>query len=78
MLKLEPSEAERVLVALPYPNEAASLVTALDGLLRSGNSLAAQDLADNSVLRRRVGLSRSECMVLRDGAAQLESWRMHK
>jgi adenine-specific DNA-methyltransferase len=78
MLKLEPSEAERVLVALPYPKDTNDLVTELDGLLRGGNFPAAQDLADTSVLRRRLGLSKSECMVLRDAAAQLENWRMHK
>lgn len=78
MLKLEPSEAERVLVALPYPKDTIDLVAELDALLRRGNFPAAQDLADSSVLRRRLGLSKSECMVLRDAAGHLETWRMHK
>ncbi len=78
MLKLEPSEAERVLIALPYPRDAVGLVTELDSLLRKDNSVGAQDLADDSVLRRRLGLSKSECTVLRDAAGQLENWRMHK
>jgi adenine-specific DNA-methyltransferase len=78
MLKLEPSEAERVLIALPYPKDTNDLVAELDSLLRGDDSSAAQELADSSVLRRRLGLSKSECMVLRDGAAQLENWRMHK
>ncbi len=78
MLKLEPSEAESVVVALPYPKDASALVRQLDGLLRSGNFSAALDLADDSILRRRFGLSKSECTTLRDGARQLETWRMHK
>jgi hypothetical protein len=78
MLKLEPSEAERVLVAPPYPKDTIGLVTELDRLLRGGNFPAVKDLADTSVLRRRLGLSKSECMVLRDAAGQLEDWRMHK
>jgi len=78
MLKLEPSEAEKVLVALPYPKDARDLVKELDGLLRRNDFVAALDVADSSVLRRRLGLSKSECMVLRDAARQLETWRMHK
>jgi adenine-specific DNA-methyltransferase len=78
MLKLEPSEAERVLVALPYPQDAGGLVKEIDCFLRSGDFSAAQDLADNSVLRRRLGLSKSECVVLRDAADKLGNWRMHK
>ncbi len=78
MLKLEPSEAERVLIALPNPKDTSGLVTELDSLLRGDDSLAAQELADSFVLRRKVGLSRSECIVLRDAASQLENWRMHK
>ena len=78
MLKLEPSEAESVLVALPYPKDEAGLVSELDGFLRKADFLAALDLADSSVLRRRFGLSRSECLTLRDAARQLELWRMHK
>lgn len=78
MLKLEPSEAERVLVALPVPQDAAGLVKQLDCLLRAEDFLAAQSLADDSVLRRRIGLSKSECVVLRDAADKLGNWRMHK
>jgi len=78
MLKLEPSEAERVLVAVSQPQDAIGLVKELDRLLRTDNSPAAQDLADTSILRRRIGLSKSECAILRDAAGKLENWRMHK
>jgi len=78
MLKLEPSEAESVLIALPFPKDSARLVYELDCLLRGKNFSAAMDLADCSVLRRRFGLSNSECVTLRDAARQMETWRMHK
>jgi adenine-specific DNA-methyltransferase len=78
MLKLEPSEAENVLIALPYPKDSAKLVRELDCLLRRKDFSAAIDLADCSVLRSRFGLSNSECMTLRDAARQMETWRMHK
>jgi adenine-specific DNA-methyltransferase len=78
MLKLEPSEAESVLVALPRLEDAASLVRELDLLLRVGDRRAALELADSCVLRRRFGLSNSECLALRDAARQLETWRLHR
>jgi hypothetical protein len=78
MLKLEPSEAESVLVALPYPKDTVGLVKELDGSLRNNSISAALDLADSSILRRRLGLSKLECEMLRDAARQLEIWRMHK
>lgn len=78
MLKLEPSEAENVLVALPYPKDSTGLVNELDELLRKKDFVAAADLVDCCVLRRRFGLSNSECTTLRDAARQMETWRMHK
>lgn len=78
MLKLEPFEAENVLIPLPSPNDSASLVSQLDGLLRGNDSAAALELADTMILRRRFGLSKSECTTLCDAAKQLETWRMHK
>ena len=78
MLKLEPSEAERVLIALPDSESAAGLVNELDDLIRGGDSQAAQQLVDDSVLRRGLGLSKSECAILSGAAAQLGNWRMHK
>ena len=78
MLKLEPSEAENVSVALPYPKDSTRLVTELDSLLRKKDFSSAIDLADCLVLRRRFGLSNSECTTLRDAARRMETWRMHK
>ncbi len=78
MLKLEPSEAEKILVALPNPREAAGLVRELDNLVRQKQVDAATDLADSRILRRRLGLSATECLVLREAAAEMHRWRMHK
>jgi len=78
MLKLEPSEAEKVLVALPYPADAARLAEELDRSLRAGETEKALDIADCRILRRRFALSAVECARLRDAAAQLQAWRLHK
>jgi adenine-specific DNA methylase len=78
MLKLEPSEAERVLIPLPDRRDSPRLLSDLDGLLRHKNEEAASDLADRIVLRRRLGLSASECSALRGAAAEMQDWRMHK
>lgn len=78
MLKLEPSEAERVLIPLPSPREESRLVGKLDTLLRRMGEEAAANLVDLHVLRRRLGLSATECAVLRDAAGEMYRWRMHK
>jgi adenine-specific DNA-methyltransferase len=79
MLKLEPSEAERVLVALPQSRrEEGSLIRKLDALTRAEGNDAASDVTDHHVLRLGLGLSATECAVLRDGAAEMQRWRLHK
>lgn len=78
MLKLEPTEAEQVMVALPQKGELSDLSLELDRRLRDGDAWAAMDFVDTKVLRKRFGLSGAECLTLRDAAEQLESWRMHR
>ena len=78
MLKLEPSEAERVLIPLPDRRELPGLLSSLDGLTRGKDAEAATDLVDRIVLRRKLGLSASECVALRAAAAEMRNWRMHK
>lgn len=78
MLKLEPTEAESVFVALPYPKDSTRLARDLDALLRRREFSGANNLVDSSVLRARFGLSGAECATLRDAAKQMETWRMHK
>jgi adenine-specific DNA-methyltransferase len=78
MLKLEPSEAESVLIALPSPSEAAALVQDTDKMLREKNHESATELLDRRVLRRRLGLSATECLLLREAAEDMRKWRLHQ
>jgi hypothetical protein len=78
MLKLEPTEAGKVLVALPHRCECADLLSALDKLIRAEDRQGAADLADRSILRRGLGLSATECVGLREAAGEMQRWRMHK
>ncbi|MCK4340630.1 MAG: N-6 DNA methylase [Phycisphaerae bacterium] len=77
MLKLEPTEAQRVVVpSYPANYEALrNLATELDSLQRSGAADTALDLADTMILRVGLGLSKKECRVLRDAADLLRRRR---
>lgn len=77
MLKLEPSEAERIRIALPLKSDLSTLRAEIEHHLRASNLTAALDLADRSILRRRFGLSLNECLTLRQAAKELAAWRMH-
>jgi hypothetical protein len=78
MLKLEPSEAERVLIPLPRSREETRVVRELDRLMRRMAEEPAIDFVDRHVLRRGLGLSTTECALLRDAADEMHRWRMHK
>jgi adenine-specific DNA-methyltransferase len=78
MLKLEPTEAENVLIPLPWPREAARLLRELDTASRRTREDDLTDLVDLHVLRRRLGLSGTECVRLREAAAEMYLWRMHR
>lgn len=77
MLKLEPTEAERVL--LPVWNEQTShlehLAREMDRLDRAGRSDEALSLADRVILREGLGLSATEVKRLRDAADDLRHRR---
>jgi adenine-specific DNA methylase len=66
MLKLEPTEAENVLVASPKVENDVLLALCedLDTLLRSGEHGAAQARADYVILQKGLGLSQSDCQIL--------------
>lgn len=78
MLKLEPSEASRVL--LPLPTGATvpvrELGELLDGLLRSRQAATAQRTADKVILQGQLGLTANECKLLTDATDQLVARRM--
>ena len=78
MLKLEPTEAERLLIALPKPGDIRRLMERTDFCLREVRAEEAKDLIDRHVLRARLGLSASECAMLADSAALLETWRLRR
>jgi len=76
MLKLEPSEAKRVGIAMPKAMPTKSEMDCLDNMLRVGEFEAALDYADEIVLMRGLGLTRQDCTILRQGYEQLHKWRM--
>jgi len=75
MLKLEPSEAEKVMLASPkqYPNNA--ITEKLDSLLRNSQVDNALDYADKEILVP-LGLTHNDCIALREGHNTLREWRM--
>ncbi|MCL4369957.1 MAG: SAM-dependent methyltransferase [Chloroflexi bacterium] len=77
MLKLEPTEAGRVAVALPDfgPGGLNSLAADLDALLRAGKPELARELADGIILRQGLGLSASDIQQLREGWLLLKGRR---
>lgn len=77
MLKLEPGEAEKVRLPLPQlaPERLEELARELDRLLRAGRAAEAEALADRTLLMDGLGLSRTDCALLREGAAGLRERR---
>ncbi|MGA9391759.1 MAG: N-6 DNA methylase [Candidatus Sulfotelmatobacter sp.] len=76
LFKLEPSEAKDVLVVRPRgPIFKKLAVQFASNPPMSPEQLS--DIADRFVLRRVLGLSQNECLLLRDSAGKIESWRKH-
>lgn len=80
MLKLEPTEAERVLVPNVRHTRGAfdDLAIELDGSLRAGSETEAQQRADDVILRRHLGLSSADCRLLAESAERLRDRRTGK
>jgi len=76
LLKLEPREAARVLIATP-PIEDDLLVT-LDPLIRNGQNLEVQASVDRAVLRNGLGLSERDCRTLREAIKVLRTRRLER
>ena len=77
MLKLEPTEAENVL--LPWPANQRGLLDAaaeLDVLARAEGDAATVREADASILRKRLHLTRAEVNLLQNAAACLQERRL--
>ncbi len=77
MLKLEPSEAQRVLVTLPElaPKPLNNTTNKIDHLLRDNKWTEAMLVADHAVLRQTLGLDDEEIQLLRQGAKELREKR---
>ena len=77
LFKLEPSEAENVLVVRPRARPLKSLMSRLRGG-RIDSPEGFSDVADRYLLRSYLGLSPGDCALLREAAGKIESWRKHK
>jgi adenine-specific DNA-methyltransferase len=80
MLKLEPREAQRVLVAAGHHPAVLSQEVAreFDVLLRANESRRTRELADRLFLRDELGLSETDCARLAEGALLLRNRRVSK
>lgn len=77
MLKLEPTEAENIMVARTPKRDAilTALAEELDELLRKGDGSTAQARADKVILKDGIGLTQNECLLLRTAAEALRNRR---
>ena len=78
MLKLEPTEAEKILV--PWPRVATSQLTELAGELDelARRSKPVGDRANEEVLQQQLGLSRSDCQLLSSAVDTLRGRRLRR
>ena len=78
MLKMEPTEAENVVVPWSHGADLSvltGLAEELDSLVREGDDATAQARADATILQRGMGLSASDCHLLQMAADLLRSRR---
>jgi hypothetical protein len=76
MLKLEPSEAERILLVQPDSIRATrNRFEEIDTLVRAGQTSAATDLADEIILRDLLALTWDQIQVLREGLREIRDAR---
>lgn len=75
VLKLEPTEAERLLLAKPSPRHSA-LLGQVDRLVRARDYEGALGLVDQAVLVDELGLARDQVALLRSAAQRLRQRRL--
>lgn len=82
LLKLEPGEANRVILPLPPifrdARAVRGFVVELDSLVRSGDWTEALDLGDRTILQDGLGLSKDDCRLLREATEQLSRRRRQR
>jgi hypothetical protein len=76
MLKLEPTEAGRVVLALPPNEKWADRLTMIDPLARHAGTQTVRAAVDQFLLREGIGLTQKECRSLSEAAALLRSRRL--
>jgi hypothetical protein len=76
MLKLEPTEAGRVLVAIPAAEHGNGQCQVLDVLARHSACDAVRATVDKLLLRGRLGLTEKDCRCLREAVEVLRSRRL--
>jgi len=76
LLKLEPREAARVLIATPLVDD--DLLVTLDPMIRDGHDLEVQASVDRAILRNGLGLSERDCRTLREAIKVLRSRRLQR
>lgn len=76
LLKMEPQEAERVLLC--HPARAGEVADDVEALLRSDRLDEARGIVDRFLLIEHLGLSRRECHLLSDGTRQLRERRLKR
>ena len=74
VLKLEPTEAERLVLPRPSPHH-GRLLHAVDGLLRARRYDELQTTVDQAILRDDLGISTEQIGALRNAAARLRARR---
>ncbi len=77
LFKIEPSEAERILVVGPNTSHAQMLLSSHDRRQIDPGSRSL-DLFDRHLLRKELGLTEAECLSLREAAMRMEQWRKHQ
>ncbi len=76
MLKLEPTEAEMLLIPnLSRNRDGADFEIEVDRLVRAGSAAEVQVIVDRRFLQEGLGLSKRECTLLRQGAELLRERR---
>ena len=81
MLKLEPTEAENVLIPSPEKSAMrtlANLAAELDELVRRFGEEAARQRADAVILEGMLGLGKGDCDLLRHAADALRARRLDR
>jgi hypothetical protein len=77
LFKIEPSEAERILVVAPSASHAQMLLNHSSRSLTNSRDQSL-DLFDRHLLKNEIGLSESECLSLSEAAERMEQWRKHQ